>query len=235
MENIYDHVNDIDSYASRKKESFLELEADSEFWQMYDVAKRYSMLQVPGFYNIYQSMKYLKGNQIPGALVEFGCFLGGAAIFMGLMRRHLNLSEEIILFDTFKGPPIGTEDIFLGRLPMKTTDEMVDYYETVQNNICKEVGDLNDFIFIQGPVEDTLRNINLQPVALARLDTDFYSSTKIELEVVYPKLRSGGIIIVDDYGYFAGARKATDEYFADHPAPPLLNRIDTGIWAGVKP
>lgn len=72
-------------------------------------------------------------------------------------------------------------------------------------------------------------------MALLRLDTDFYSSTKIELEVLYPQLCPGGVLIVDDYGLFQGARKATDEYFAAADRKPLLNRIDVGVWAGVKP
>jgi len=235
MKNVYDHVHDIDNYDARKKESFLELENEDVFWKFYDVAKKYSLLQVPGFYNIYQSVNYIKDNKISGVFVEFGCFLGGAAIFMGLLRNHLNWPADIVLFDTFKGPPIGTEDIFLGRVEMKTTAEMVDYYDAVRNNIVQEVGSLDGFTFVQGPVEETLRQFDMPSVALARLDTDFYSSTKIELEVVYPKIRSGGVLVIDDYGYFAGARKATDEYFGDQPARPLLNRIDTGIWTGVKP
>jgi hypothetical protein len=43
------------------------------------------------------------------------------------------------------------------------------------------------------------------------------------------------VLIVDDYGIFQGSRRATDEFLAGLPAPPLLNRIDGGVWAGVKP
>lgn len=50
-------------------------------------------------------------------------------------------------------------------------------------------------------------------ISILRLDTDFYSSTKIELEVLYPRLVKGGVLIIDDYGYWQGSRKAVDEYF----------------------
>lgn len=46
-----------------------------------------------------------------------------------------------------------------------------------------------------------------------RLDTDFYSSTKIELEILVPRMVAGGILIVDDYGAWAGSKQAVDEYF----------------------
>ena len=46
-----------------------------------------------------------------------------------------------------------------------------------------------------------------------RLDTDWYQSTKIELETFYPKLSVGGIIIVDDYNHWQGQQKAVDEFF----------------------
>ena len=77
--------------------------------------------------------------------------------------------------------------------------------------------DIGDFNFIKGMVEDTLKNKKNLPnkIALLRLDTDFYESTKIELEILYPLLVERGILIIDDYGDFPGCRKAVDEYFAD--------------------
>lgn len=75
----------------------------------------------------------------------------------------------------------------------------------------------NDLITIKGKVEETLLNKDNLPskISLLRLDTDWYSSTKIELEILYPLLEKNGILIIDDYGYWQGARKAVDEYFLD--------------------
>ena len=72
-------------------------------------------------------------------------------------------------------------------------------------------------------------------LALLRLDTDFYESTKHELEHLYPRLAPGGALIIDDYGEFAGAREAVDEYFAADPSPPELQRIDASARLVVKP
>ena len=85
-----------------------------------------------------------------------------------------------------------------------------------------------------GDVAQTLKTYRPEKIALLRLDTDWYESTKIELEVLYPLLVPGGILIIDDYGHFTGARKAVDEYFARLTTeevaggahPPLFHRLD---------
>ena len=84
-------------------------------------------------------------------------------------------------------------------------------------------------------METTLPTLDIRVIALLRLDTDFYTSTKAEPEHLYGRLVRGGVLIVDDYGIFQGSRRAPDEYLARLSSPPLFNRIDSGVWAGVKP
>jgi len=79
---------------------------------------------------------------------------------------------------------------------------------------------------VAGAVEDTLPDRAPMEIALLRLDTDWYASTKHELETLYPRLVSGGVLMLDDYGHWTGCRKAVDEYFAANAPAPLLNRID---------
>ena len=74
-----------------------------------------------------------------------------------------------------------------------------------------------------------------EEIALLRLDTDWYSSTKHELEHLYPRLAPGGVLILDDYGHWQGARRAVDEYFADNRITLLLNRVDGTARIAVKP
>ncbi|HSR89761.1 MAG TPA: TylF/MycF/NovP-related O-methyltransferase, partial [Gemmatimonadales bacterium] len=71
-------------------------------------------------------------------------------------------------------------------------------------------------------------------ISLLRLDTDWYESTRHELTHLFPRLSPGGVLIIDDYGHWQGARKATDEYFARHSVRMLLNRIDYTGRIGVK-
>ena len=87
---------------------------------------------------------------------------------------------------------------------------------------------LDEIKFVKGDVSKTLRNKKNLPgkISILRLDTDFYQSTKSELEVLYPILNTGGVLIIDDYGHWEGARKAVDEYFACSDYKPLFNVVD---------
>jgi O-methyltransferase len=173
-------------------------------------------------------------SRLPGSFVECGCFLGGMGIFMGLASEAFGLDRvRIHLFDSFEGFPPGETDVMLGRSIQGPT--FADIEPIVRANIEHELGSARRFIFHRGYVEDTLPDFDCPKLSLLRLDTDFYNSTRIELELLYPHLVPGGALIVDDYGFFQGARQATDEYFAGAEQPPLLNRIDQGVWAGVKP
>jgi hypothetical protein len=82
--------------------------------------------------------------------------------------------------------------------------------------------------YIEGKVEETLPGSRPDRIALLRLDTDWYESTKHELIHLFPLLSPGGVLIIDDYGFWKGARMAVDEYLKEVAAPVLLNRIDTG-------
>ena len=234
MKVARDAVPTIDELPTRRRENFPEIE-DPTFWSFYDRCKDYSLVHVTGFYNVFQSFHYLAANKIPGNAVECGCFLGGIAMFMGLLRARLGLSGmEIILFDTFVGAPAGSTDVLLGS-PFVEPCALPSYRDAVPEAITRIVGSTNGYRFVEGLVEDTLSKTETGDLALLRLDTDYYSSTAIEHEVLYPRLVSGGVLIVDDYGMFQGSRRATDEYLARLDQRPLLNRIDISVWVGVKP
>ncbi|HYM86681.1 MAG TPA: TylF/MycF/NovP-related O-methyltransferase, partial [Pseudoxanthomonas sp.] len=69
-------------------------------------------------------------------------------------------------------------------------------------------------------------------IALLRLDTDWYESTRHEMIHLFPRLCVGGVLILDDYGHWLGARRAVDEYLGEHNVPLFLQRIDyTGRYA----
>lgn len=224
----------IDDLPTRKRVFFPEIR-DSLFWSLYERCKDYSVVHVPGFYNVYRSMHYIAESRVPGNAVECGCFLGGMAMFIGLLRSKLALTHmEIVLFDTFCGAPVGSADLVMGK-PITESSELPNYRHTVATSIMDVVGSDFGYRFVEGLVEDTLRVTETGCLALLRLDTDYYSSTAAELEVLYPRLVRGGVLIVDDYGMFAGSRRATDEYLERLDRRPLLNRIDVSVWAGVKP
>ena len=90
-------------------------------------------------------------------------------------------------------------------------------------------------LFVPGKVEETLAGERPARIALLRLDTDYYESTRAELEVLAPLVSAGGVLIIDDYGSWAGARQAVDEWLAATKAPLLLSRSDVGGRIAVMP
>lgn len=174
-----------------------------------------------------EAIKSIKNNSIKGDFVECGVWRGGNLILMNELNRHYNLKKKIFGYDTFDGMSEPTDfDVdpynVLARKRLDTSkktnlEENIHCYspiEEVKKNISNN-SSMENVTLIQGMVENTLLKKDNIPeqISLLRLDTDFYESTKIELEILFPKLVSGGILILDDYGYWSGARKAIDEYF----------------------
>ena len=107
--------------------------------------------------------------------------------------------------------------------------------KNVKKNVNKTGYDKSKLKFIVGDVMETIQNNIPDKIALLRLDTDFYDSTKCELEYLFPKLSEGGILIVDDYGRWQGSRKATDEYIKNNNIKIFLNQIyPSGSVIGIK-
>ena len=99
--------------------------------------------------------------------------------------------------------------------------------EEVENNLLRTGYPRDKLSFIKGKVEDTIPGrMPDGPIAILRLDTDWYESTRHELEHLYPRLVQGGVLVIDDYGHWAGARKSVDEHIAPHKLCLLLNRVD---------
>ena len=88
--------------------------------------------------------------------------------------------------------------------------------------------------FVAGRVEETLPEHAPPEIALLRLDTDWYASTKHELVHLYPRLAAGGVLVIDDYAYWRGARQAVDEYVRENDLKLLLIRSDHGARVAIK-
>ena len=152
---------------------------------------------------------------------------GGCILLYKLLNDFYSLNKTIFAYDTFEGMTAPEDiDIDLWDEPAKKIflrnkkSENLDniYCFSTINSVKKNIlqySSLKNINFIIGPVEKSLlieKNLP-KKISVLRLDTDWYSSTKIELEILYPRLVKGGVLIIDDYGHWNGARKAVDEYF----------------------
>ncbi len=199
----------------------------------------YTMTSPERVIGLIRSLDYLSHNQISGDLVECGVWRGGSAMVMAYtLLENPQAEKSIYLYDTFEGMPApGKEDIShkgelaeeLLEVREKTKEDKIWAFaslEDVQENLQRTQFPKDRIHYIAGKVEDTIPEHIPEKIALLRLDTDWYESTYHELEHLFPRLVPGGVLIIDDYGHWKGARKAVDEYFEKHKIPILLNRID---------
>ena len=149
---------------------------------------------------------------------------------MAAARTLLELgdaSRHLYLFDTFRGmtEPSEEDGERAARwMRSRRPKHFVVGLEEVRHNLNLTGYPADHVHLISGPVENTLPGSAPERICLLRLDTDFYKSTLHELVHLFPRLQPGGVLIVDDYGSWEGARKATDEYLADKAI--LLHRMD---------
>jgi O-methyltransferase len=186
------------------------------------------------------AMKYVVSNRIPGSFVECGVWRGGSSMVAAYTLKNLgDTSRDLYLFDTFEGmsDPTEADVMFDGQKASKLLAESkrvegpANYWciaglEDVKTNLGATGYPSEKVHFVRGKVEDTIPNQAPKQISVLRLDTDWYESTAHELEHLYPLVSPQGIVIIDDYGHWQGARKAVDEYFARQPFRPLLNRLD---------
>jgi len=218
-------------------------EADRE---LYRRVGAYTMTTPARVYALVRATEYVTARRIPGALVECGVWRGGSMMAVALTLLRLGVTDrELYLFDTFSGmtPPTEEDVRSSGERAadlLETEERDADVWAIASlddvRNAVLSVGYPEERIhFVEGPVEETLPSQAPEQIALLRLDTDWYASTKHELVHLYPRLSSGGVLLLDDYGYWQGARKAVDEYVDANGLQLLLNRIDNTARLAVKP
>ncbi len=176
-------------------------------------------------------------HRIGGAIVECGVWRGGSmmAAALALMARG-DTSRELWLYDTFEGMSAPTDAdasvhgesaaAQLARTKRGTGVWCEAGLADVRANLAATGYPSERLHFVEGKVEETIPAALPGPIAVLRLDTDWYESTRHELAHLYPLLAPHGILVIDDYGHWQGARRAVDEYFSAHAEPAFLHRVD---------
>ncbi len=220
---------------------------ETEFEEILGRCQRFTMTSMERMYALFKSTDYVVKSKIEGSLVEAGVWRGGSSMLMAqtLLNRH-ERTRDMYLYDTFEGMPEPGEcdvEAFTGRVAHDqwTKDKRVGYndwlyapIETVKRNMSSTGYPVEHLHFVKGRVEETIPGSAPDRIAILRLDTDFYSSTIWELSHLFPRLVPGGVLIVDDFGYWKGARAAVDEYLERNKINILLNRVDQTCRIGVK-
>jgi len=206
---------------------------DADFLRIWKEVKPYTMISPERGWALAEAVRYVCRREIPGDIVECGVWKGGACLLASFIiaGEASQESRRIWLFDTFEGMVSPTDEdriAFSGQALRERNP--VGWWSADLDEVKRVLRlsplDTQRFELVPGRVEHTLLGKIPEDISILRLDTDWYASTLLELEILYPRLSSGGILIIDDYGHFTGARKAVDEYFARQKTPMLLHRSD---------
>ncbi len=231
---------------------------DAPFRQIYERCMEHVMGGAAAMYGLYKAVEYVVKASIPGDFAECGVWRGGSSMAMALTLLHFGeTTRTLYLYDTFEGlwsVPVEQDRVIsslakpdltrfykerLEAAASKRKDAGDQYrhktsLEDVRALMCSTGYPETRLKLVKGFVEETIPQICPDRLALMRLDTDFYTSTYHELKHLYPKLERGGILFVDDYGQYLGARVATDEYLCESGFPVLLNRLSDNERIAVK-
>jgi hypothetical protein len=220
------------------------LELDPSYANIIARVKPYTMTSCERIGSLVDAVRHVSQGGILGAIVECGVWRGGSMMAAALALLEAGDPRELYLFDTYRGMTAPTErDVnFKGQTADETyrTSLAGDHsewcYASLQDvaaNLLSTGYPSEKCHFIEGDVLETVPAQAPDEIAILRLDTDWYESTRHEMTHLFPRLQPGGILIVDDYGYWGGCRQAVDEYFGH--ARPFMFSIDETGRALVKP
>lgn len=205
-----------------------------------EAVRPFTMTSNERVWSLLRAVDYVVTQPVAGDFVECGVWRGGSVMTMARRLRELNAADRPLwLYDTYEGMTAPT-DADVAADSGITAQELLDTTAAGDGNNVWCVAGIDDVRtnvlstgypaglvnFVVGDVAQTLYQSVPDQIALLRLDTDWYESTRVGLEVLYPRVAIGGVVILDDYGHWQGARKAVDEYFAAQGFRPLMHPID---------
>jgi hypothetical protein len=198
---------------------------------MHHASRRLTMCDAVLLDNVVELARVTIDEQVPGDFIETGVWRGGVTI---LLRAALNAfgdrSRNVWVADSFAGlpapdPAADLREAIWHHL-MGAVDGLRSDLAGVRESFAK-AGLLDRRVrFLPGWFADTLPAAPIEQLALMRLDGDWYESTRVALDALYPRLSPGGFVIVDDYGLPTGCARAVDEYRAVHGIDAPLTRVD---------
>jgi hypothetical protein len=213
------------------------------------IVEPYTMTSSARIAELFLCLEHIRLNNVEGDLIECGVWKGGNILgILEYLDYYKMLDRNVWLYDTFAGLTKPTEKDFgiinnmdyksvLNEWEVNQKENNTNLWcycdvETVKNTINVSKYPKEKIKFVVGDIIETLKvNTNIpNKISLLRLDTDWYESTKIEMEILYPNLVENGVLIVDDYGCWNGSKIAVDEYFKNKSITPVIKVIDdTGI------
>jgi O-methyltransferase len=215
---------------------------EPEFAEILSTIREETMTLWTGSYAVYSAVNYICENALAGDVVECGVWKGGSSMTAALtLLRRGDSHRNLFLYDTFEGmPEAGAADrrwdgVSAEVIRSREGSEWCrSTLETTRSNMLSTGYPADRIHLVAGRVESTIPAVVPEEISLLRLDMDWYEPTLHALRHLYPRLVRGGVLIIDDYGFWQGARRATHDYFDSSPPAPMLVRLDQTARLGIK-
>jgi predicted O-methyltransferase YrrM len=199
--------------------------ARTEFARDFRAVRAFSMAGPARLRALYEGVQWAVARRVPGDVVECGTARGGSAALLGLALRRLEDPRTVWAFDTFAGMPPATDgdpDLEIARLYTGSCRGDVHDVEA----LLRRLDLLRQTRLVKGLFQDTIPTAPLGAIAFLHVDGDWYESVKVCLAQLFDRVSPGGVIQIDDYGHWEGARKAVDEFLKGRGLRPSLRWID---------
>jgi len=217
-----------------------DMEDDPGFLTAYRKCKEHTITSMERMYAMWQSVRYVSARGLAGDIVECGVWMGGNCMLAALALQDLgDAGRRIWLYDTFEGMARPSsrdvrhdgQDASALWEPQRTGEQASTWWSAPVEAVCSNMASTgypgSAVEIVKGRVQDTIPGRIPQSIAVLRLDTDWYESTRHEMIHLFPRLSPGGVLILDDYGWWRGSRQAVDEMLVEMGFDLLLARIDS--------
>ena len=206
------------------------------FSSIYQRIRPYTLCSPSCLQSLYEGVRYVTSRNIPGDIVECGIARGGSTALMASALVSLNgkAARRVWGYDSFEGMPEPTTANADWKIAREYSGQCRGSLPEVRA-LLNKLGILEHCELVPGLFAETLGRRKPERIALLHLDCDWYESVTECLEALYDSVSAGGIIQIDDYGHWQGARHAVDTFLAKQPGPIALQRIDYSGRRFMKP
>lgn len=225
---IWRRLGSMDWVTSQAWDAWLHLHdsfCTDPFARLYQTVRPYTISGNRRLRGLYTAVRHVTTDGIPGDVVECGAARGGSAALMGLALKEARADRTLWVFDTFEGIPAPTAADPDYDIAARYTGHFRGDLGEVEA-LFRRLGILEEARLIKGLFAETLPRAEVGAIAVLHIDGDWYESVKICLDHLYDRVSRGGIIQIDDYGHWEGARKAVEEFMADRRIAGPLHHID---------
>lgn len=168
---------------------------------------------------VWSELEKVLNAQVPGDIVEFGCYSGTTSLFIRRLLDQQQQSDKRMfhVYDSFAGLPEKTrQDASVAGDQFTAGELAISKKQFLQNF---RAAHLPPPVVHKGWFDQLTNDDIPQQIAFAFLDGDFYQSIMDSLQLVWPRMAKGGVVLVDDYGREAlpGAERAVHDFFKGNP------------------